>query len=87
MSIISTKYIIQNLEWFQENAFIDSEGNFWEYEEDAIVFENYENITRWDKIIYNEDIGKILDKDNLNEDFYWAVKMIVTSENHPEYFL
>ncbi len=83
-----TKYLLQNLSWFQENAFIDSEGNFWEYEEDAIDYsENYENITHWDKIIYSEDIGKVFGKDNLNEDFYWGVKMIVTSQSHPEYFL
>ena len=90
-----TKYLFQDLCWFEKNAFMDQDGDFWKTEEGR---EDYlrnvdsgghaRDLTKKDQIVFTDDIGMVINEESMPmEDCQWGVKKVLTKETHPEYWL
>jgi len=85
------KYLMQSLEWFEKNAFKDMDGEFWETEK---LRDQYNKGEEYEIPWNNEDLepaipakicGGIWIIDT--EKKMWGVKIVLTVEEYPEYFI
>jgi len=83
---------VRSLEWFEENAFRDDDGDYWKTMElrDAHNEMRIGTVSEVEgKYVPKKVIGKVLK--HINQDFYnkhkWIVEEILTQNEYPEYFL
>jgi len=82
---IEKMYVMHSFEWFQDNGYQDSEADFWEVKEERDHWEKEESSANSNgDVVDFSDIGKTVERVAPN---HWGVKLTITPETHPEYFL
>ena len=84
---------LKPLSWFQQHAFADNDGDFWETEELRNSYNHEDNKMRGTSLyslcVNNNYAGKVLPYIGAKDykRVAWAVATIITKREHPEYFI
>jgi len=82
---------LKPLKWFQENAFKDHDGDYWETESNKDHFDTFHikspNTNTYAMNPYNIENGFMEYDPHIAKIQSWAIEKELTKENDPEYFL
>ena len=88
------KYVMHDIKWLKQNAFMDTDKDWWETEKLRDEYNINDNSNPQDEFCNSELVGQVITEaaflselDREENDLTWAVKEIVTPETHPEHFL
>ena len=86
-------YQLQSLEWLEENAYKDLDGDWW-IRKEAYKSHEKAGMEMYDdsELLYEPNAGALLTqaeylKESEQSYFDWAIRIVYTRQSHPEYFL
>jgi len=89
---------LKPIEWFEENAFLDHDGDYHPTKDDRYYYDNYHSMPKdgngklYYKSIYSKNILDrimyIIKYESEKLELYkWGIEEIYTPETHPQYFI